>query len=161
MMDGTSDRSATYQTEDLLPPCCLEEDPRMQRRRLPMAEICMVGSVLCGFLIITGVTMVALHYTVETSAGFHSVSEHYGISTHILGLSLVALAGALFLATLFVYAVVKVSEVVEMAHRYQEHREFCVYEDLRQSFRSQQSERCATVELGRYSNADSKDTPRK
>lgn len=157
-MDGTSDRS-TFHTEDVIP-CCLEEEPRWSR--FPKAELCVTGSAFCGFLVATGVTMVVLHYTLESREGFHSLMEHMQIATHILGLSFVALAGVLVIGTFFAYAVWKVLRVVEMAHRYQEHREFCAYEDLRQSFRSQQSGRSVhVVDMSRFSTADSKDTPRK
>lgn len=158
-MDGTSDRS-TFHTDDVIP-CCLEaEEPRFNR--FPKAELCVAGSAFCGFLVATGVTMVVLHYTYESREGFHSLMEHMQVATHLLGLAFVALAGILIVGTFFAYAVWKVLRVVEMAHRYQEHREFCAYEDLRQSFRSQQSGRSVhVVDLGRYSTADSKDTPRK
>lgn len=155
-MDATSDR-ITFPMDDV-PPCCLDDEATY--RRFPKAELCVAGSALCGFLVASGVTMVVLHYTLESKEGFHSLMEHMQIATHILGLSFIALAGAVVVGVLFAYAVWKVMQVVDMAHRYQEHKEFCAYEDLRQSFRSQQSSRCV-VDLSRYSTTDSKGTPRK
>ncbi|XP_015907005.1 uncharacterized protein [Parasteatoda tepidariorum] len=144
-MDTMSDRS----TEEVI--TCYLEDDDTWRRRFPRAELCVAGSAFGGFFIISGIIIITLHYTLESREGFHSLLEHMKIASHFLGFSFLIVAAVLFLGGLFAYAVWKVMEVVEMANRYREHRELCAYEDLRQSFRSQQSMRIdkCLVDIGK------------
>ncbi|KFM80100.1 hypothetical protein X975_05760, partial [Stegodyphus mimosarum] len=150
-MDATSDRS-TFPAEEALI-CYLEDDDRW-RRRFPSAELCVAGSAFGGFLIISGIVMVTLHYTIEARDGFHSLLESINVNSLVFGFTLIALASAFFITVIFAYAVCKVMEIIEMAHRYKEHKELCAYEDLRQSFRSQHSMRFDTnrcvIDLAKY-----------
>ncbi|XP_054710132.1 uncharacterized protein LOC129219848 [Uloborus diversus] len=165
-MDCVSERSTAFPADDALT-CCLEEEERWRwRKRFPPAEICVVGSTVGGMLLVAGGVMLTLHYTLEQEEGRTSVLEHMRIASDLLGLVLVAVAVTLFVGALLIRVLSRVLDVLEMAHRYRAHRELCAYEEMRQSFRSQQglsridnSGRSTAVDatMGRYATPERKE----
>ncbi|KAG8188193.1 hypothetical protein JTE90_019470 [Oedothorax gibbosus] len=121
--------------------CYLEADepPLSLRRPFPRAEVCVLASLFASFLGLAALVLLVFRLTgVE---GEDSLLRHTVASSQLVSLVLVSTAAVVLLSSAVAYAAWRVMEVLDMAHRYKEHRELCAYEEMRASFRSQNSGR--------------------